>query len=596
MDAQAPFVLIDDARPSATGESGARLFANPHQILSCDHIDDVPQTRDRIEQAVADGHYVAGYMAYELGYALEPKLTPLLPDSRDGPLIWMGVFDAPVEVDDILFNTWAQAPHSIGEMRTALKRDDYITQVNQIREHIRAGDVYQINHTFKQRFEFSGSPLSLYAHLRRKQRAHYGALIADGSQHILSLSPELFFETQNTVVRTRPMKGTAARGATPMDDDAQKHWLCHDEKSKAENLMIVDLLRNDLGRVALVGSVNVTDLFTVETYPTLHQMTSGVEARLRPGTGFKNLMDALFPCGSVTGAPKLKAMEIIHNLESEPRGVYTGAMGYIAPNKDARFNVSIRTITLKNDAGEMGIGSGIVYDSDPASEWDECHLKADFLTKPHQPFELLETLLWERETGFALLQRHLDRLQNSAAYFCYPYAQDRVVTALHDGVGAQDADTLRVRLLLDQDGVPNVEIKPLNALNESGELRFVLSNQTIDKTNPFVFHKTTNRAFYDDERKRQHEITGCDEVVFLNEGGQITEGSITNIFIERDATLLTPPISCGLLNGTLRQNLIDAGSAVEAVLKPDDLQQAERIWLGNSVRGLMPARLINANL
>jgi len=593
-----PYVLIDDARLSAAPLStasaggaragGAKLFANPLNILTCDRADDAPGVLAKIDQALADGHHVAGYLAYELGYLLEPKLAPLLPQPLDGPLIWMGVFDEPEIIVSDTFDAWGQEPHSVGPMQPALTRDAYIDQVEQIRDHIRAGDVYQINHTFKQRFDFSGSPLSLYAHLRQKQRARYGALIATGESHILSLSPELFVKTQSGIAITRPMKGTAARAANPADDEARKHWLCHDEKSKAENLMIVDLLRNDLGRIALVGSVNVTDLFSVETYPTLHQMTSGVEAKLRPGTRFSDVIDALFPCGSVTGAPKVKAMEIIRSLETQPRGVYTGAVGYASPS-NMRFNVAIRTLKLGDGQGEMGIGSGIVYDSDPEQEWRECHLKARFLTDQDEPFSLLETLLWRPDDGFALLERHIARLTSSAAYFGYPLNNAEVVDALQNAVSQQDR-AQRVRLCSAADGRVTVETAPLAPLADAQGLRFVVSEQRIDPANPFVYHKTTNRAFYDDERTRQQAATGCDEVLFLNRDGQLTEGSITNLFVERDGQLLTPPVACGLLAGTLRQDLIDSGRAVEAVLTPEDLLTAEKIFLGNSVRGLIPAR------
>jgi len=590
MTPKPPYVVIDDARLTSTQGQGAKLFANPSRILTCVHAADAPAVLAEIDQALADGHHVAGYLAYELGYLLEPKLAPLLPQTLDGPLIWMGVFDAPEIIASDTFDAWAQDPHSVGSMQAALSREDYIDQVEQIRDHIRAGDVYQINHTFQQRFDFSGSPLSLYAHLRQKQRAQYGALIATGDSHILSLSPELFVESDAGVIRARPMKGTAARAANPANDEARKHWLCHDEKSKAENLMIVDLLRNDLGRIALVGSVNVTDLFSVETYPTLHQMTSGIEAKLRPGTRFSDIIDALFPCGSVTGAPKVKAMEIIRSLETQPRGVYTGAVGYAGP-QDLRFNVAIRTLRLTGGHGVMGIGSGIVYDSDPDQEWLECHLKARFLTAPHEPFALLETLLWQPSDGFALLDRHMARLASSAAYFGYLLDEAAVRNALQDAVSRQERDQ-RVRLCVAADGKVTVETAPLTPLANGKDLRFVMSNRHIDRDSPFVYHKTTNRAFYDDERTRLQALSDCDEVLFLNDQDELTEGSFTNLFVERDGQLLTPPIGCGVLAGTLRQDMIDSGRAIEAVLTREDLAQEQRIFLGNSVRGLITAHPI----
>lgn len=590
MPPKPPFVLIDDARVPAAASGGAQLYTNPSQILTCERPEDVPTVLKQIDQALDDGHHVAGYLAYELGYALEPKLMALMPNPLSGPLIWMGVFDAPQVLKDDMFEAWARDIHGVGDMRTTLGQNEYITQVEKIRAHIRAGDVYQINHTFKQRFDFSGSPLALYAQLRQKQRARYSALIATGERHILSLSPELFVTRNGANAQTRPMKGTAARAANPDDDEARKYWLCHDEKSKAENLMIVDLLRNDLSRIAELGSVQVTDLFTVETYPTLHQMTSGIEAKLSPGITFSDTVKALFPCGSVTGTPKFKAMEIIRSLETEPRGVYTGAIGCAAPQDVMRFNVAIRTIELSETQGEMGIGSGIVYDSDPGQEWQECHLKARFLTAPHQPFALLETLLWEPDKGFALLDLHIARLAASARYFCYPYDEIAVKDALSHVIPNDCETSLRLRFLLNEDGAIKVDAAPFAPPPTTEKMRFVLATQPIDRTIPFVYHKTTNRAFYDDERIRQQREYDCDEVLFLNETGELTEGSITNLFIKRGNVLLTPPVSCGLLAGTLRQNLIDTGRAVEAVLTPSDLKTGDAIYLGNSLRGLVSAQ------
>lgn len=589
MDITTPFVLFDDAR----GERGTRLFEKPERVLVCERAEDVGGTLAQIDQAIADGFYVAGYLAYELGYLLEPKLAKRLPDDLNGPLIWMGVFKTSRTLDaPALFKDWSKGSHSVGPLSAAITREQYIENVETVRDHIRAGDVYQINYTFKQSFEFSGSPLALYGALRNRQRASFGAVIATGERHILSLSPELFVETQDDTARTRPMKGTAPRAANPERDWEHRHWLCHDEKSKAENLMIVDLLRNDLSRVADVGTVNVTDLFSVETYPTLHQMTSGIEAKLRAGTTFSELLGALFPCGSITGAPKVKAMEIINTLEDGARGVYTGAVGYISASEGAHFNVAIRTLSLDNDGrGEMSIGSGIVYDSDAEAEWDECHLKAQFLTAAAPPaFSLLETFKWDHREGFALLDLHLDRLKASAAYFCLPYDEQDVQRALDTAVCNQDGPQ-KVRLTLDGDGNVEVKTKPLAALTKDGIVTVELSSQVVDTDSPFTYHKTTNRHFYDDERERLKAQTGCHEVLFFNDRGELTEGSFTNVFIEKNGDLLTPPIRGGLLGGTLRQGLLNKGRCVEAVLTRDDLKAPNKLFLGNAVRGLFQASL-----
>lgn len=587
----APFVLFDDA--STTG--GMRLYADLVRVITCTRPQDVLKTLAQIDQAIADGLHVAGYFAYEMGYALEDKLAHLCPADQDEPLIWMGVFnDAQIlsatQCDDLM-RDWASLPHTVGAMHADMTRARYRSQVEAIREHIRAGDVYQINYTFKQSFAYSGSPLALYAHLRPRQRARYGAVINTGDRHILSLSPELFVEAQGDTARTRPMKGTAARAPRSEDDATRRHWLSHDEKSQAENLMIVDLLRNDLGRIAELGTVTVTDLFTVETYPTLHQMTSGIEANLRAGTALSGVLGALYPCGSVTGAPKVKAMEIIHALEDGPRGVYTGSIGYASAADGARFNVAIRTLTLGNDGrGEMGIGSGIVYDSGSANEWDECHLKARFLTEDVPPFELLETLKWTPSEGFALLAHHFDRLADSAAYFGYAYDRALVQAALDQAVDGETGPR-RVRLTLDVQGRAAVETQALAPPATGAHMTYAVSDLTVDTDSPFTYHKTTNRAFYDGALGGVRGVV-ADEVLFLNAQGQLTEGSFTNVFVEKDGQLLTPPLSCGLLAGTLRRDLLDSGRAVEAVLTQADLGDPNRVFLGNSVRGLVPGKAI----
>jgi para-aminobenzoate synthetase/4-amino-4-deoxychorismate lyase len=393
---------------------------------------------------------------------------------------------------------------------------------------------------------------------------------------------------------TRPMKGTAPRGRTPREDARLKTWLAMDEKQRAENLMIVDLLRNDLGRVAKIGSVEVTDLFTVETYRSVHQMTSGISAELRSDMGLKDMLHALFPCGSVTGAPKVRAMEIIREIEAGPRGVYTGAIGHIAPSGDAQFNVAIRTVVLQAGQGEMGIGGGIVADSKAESEFEECLLKAHFLTKVDTPFELIETLRFEPGKGFHLLERHLARLQSSSAHFGYPFTRDAVMAALDAEAARIDAEVALVRLLLAEDGAITVTSTPIDLPTRDTVWRFVISDRRLDEKDPLFYHKTTRRQFYDREMERQKALTGCDEVVFVNKKGELTEGTRTTLFIEIDGRLFTPALTCGLLPGTLREELLDLprAAASEAVLTPQDLLAGDRIYLGNSVRGLVRAELI----
>ncbi len=594
---RAPFVLIDD---SLTGLLGGhcRLFADPVEIVTCSDPGRLGETLDAIAGASARGLYAAGFLSYELGYALEPRLAALTPPTGPTPLIWMGLFRKPKKLfwSDARRALYAgQRPGGweIHRPRYSLDRDAYLERVGAVRDYIAAGDVYQINLTFKHRFDWRGDPVMLYETLRRRQRVNYGALIGGPDWYVLSHSPELFFETDGRSIATRPMKGTAPRGLTAAEDSALAGWLCQDEKSRAENLMIVDLLRNDLGRIGEIGSVTVPELFSVESYRSVHQMTSTVRARLRRGLEIKDIVGALFPCGSVTGAPKIRAMEIIRELETDPRGVYTGAIGTIDPNGTAQFNVAIRTLFLDREGhGEMGIGSGIVFDSDAAAEHDECLLKGDFLTAVHEPFQLIETMRWRRDEGYYLLDRHLARLAASALRFRIPYAGFGIRDTLDKLAERLDGPT-RVRITLDEDGRLVVDSAPLDpaAVGDS-DVRFALAIRRVDSSNPFLYHKTTRRELLDGERERLAGATGCDEVVFVNERGELTEGSYSTLFVERGGTLFTPPLSCGLLDGTLRRELLENGDrpVEERVLYPRDLESAEAIWLGNSVRGLLRAR------
>ena len=594
----APFVLLDDR---LSGGAAGLLFEEPLEIVRCDTPGTLEAALTRLTEGLARGLSAAGFLSYELGYLMEPKLAPLLPREREQPLVWMGLFAGPRRLDGAATERFLRARveggHSLGALRLSLERAQYLEALARVKNYIAAGDVYQINLTFKYLFELAGDPLSLYAELREKQKVAHGAFVRTGDFDVLSLSPELFVSVSDGRVLAKPMKGTAPRRPTAAADAAERAWLHGDVKSRAENLMIVDLLRNDLGRVAEIGSVSVPALFTLETYRTVHQMTSSITARLRPEVGLRELLRSLFPCGSVTGAPKVRAMEIIRELEPSPRGVYTGAIGMFGPQGAAALNVAIRTLVLRPGRGgadwqgEMGIGSGVVADSEPAAEFEECLLKARFLTEPHAPFRLIETLRWRAGQRYARLDRHLARLAASAAHFgfsCDPGAVRDGLAAHAETFGAED---MRVRLTLGEAGDLEIEATPLPRGAPEAVLRYALSDRPIDRTSPFFFHKTTRRAFYEGELARLRAATGCDEAILVNERGELTEGTRTNLFVELGGRLLTPPVDCGLLDGTLRRELLEESelSVEESVLRPEDLRRAERVLLGNSLRGLMPA-------
>jgi para-aminobenzoate synthetase/4-amino-4-deoxychorismate lyase len=580
-------VLLHDTLDPA----GANLlFSAPRETLVAHDAAGVHTALARLEAANAAGLHAAGFLAYELGFVFEERLAPLLPPPGATPLLWLGLYDAPQrltadQADAFLMEAAGASTGTAVDVTPRIDEAGYGKAFDAVKALIAAGDTYQVNLTFKAGFRLEGDPVALYRDLVRKQPVAYGALLNTGSQWILSRSPELFVSSRSGTLAARPMKGTLPRGRTSAEDAARRLALAADAKNRAENLMIVDLLRNDLGRIAEIGTVKVTDLFTVETYSTLHTMTSGIMAQRRPGITTTQLLAHLFPCGSITGAPKLRAMEIIHDVETGPRGVYTGSIGHFAPDGDLTLSVAIRTATIDNEGrGEIGIGGGIVADSVAADEYREALLKMAFLAAPAPPVTLIETLRWDRATGYDLLARHLERMAASASYFGLPFPRD-VILALLEG---QDfpALAMRVRLTLDASG-PAVTAVPLP--HNPPVFRFAIAPESLDSTSLWLLHKTTNRAFYDEPRQRAQASMGVDEVVFCNERGELTEGSITSLFIERDGLLLTPPLSSGLLPGTLRAELLATGKATEQVLTLADLATADAIWLGNSVRGLLRA-------
>ncbi|MET0638707.1 MAG: aminodeoxychorismate synthase component I [Hyphomicrobium sp.] len=585
------FVLLDN---STSLDAVSELFEKPVEIIRADGPEDIDVALSAIQAGVARGLHAAGFFSYELGYLLEPKLAHLLPPQRKVPLLWFGLYTAPRQLTGAEVQGWlteeAIGNPTLGELAHSWDSNSYLKRFTEVQKNIRSGDIYQLNLTFKAKFKLEGSPLALYRDLRLKQRVAYAGLVDTGDVTILSASPELFINQHDRIIETRPMKGTASRAGTPEGESEVRRALSKDVKNRAENLMIVDLMRNDLGRIADLGSVSVTDLFTVETFKTLHQMTSGVQARLRDGVGIVDVLKAIFPPGSITGAPKIRAMELIRELETESRGVYCGAIGRFSPDGSAQFNVAIRTAVVdRKGNGEMGIGSGIVADSDGPKEYAECLLKMKFLTDPVRRFELIETMLYVPGDGLWLKGYHLMRLAASAAYFGFAYDASKVRDAIDAAIATAPDERLRVRLLLDEDGGVSATVTPQAETPGDAVMRYVISDARVSSADLFLYHKTTRRELYDREWKHYADTLGADEVIYLNENGELAEGSRTSIFIERDGRLLTPRLAAGLLPGTLRAALIDDGRAVEARLTVDDINTAKATYLGNSVRGLVRA-------
>jgi para-aminobenzoate synthetase/4-amino-4-deoxychorismate lyase len=562
----------------------------------------VPALVETIEDVTSNGKYVAGYLSYEAGY---PFVDLPAPTTREAPVAWFGVYEAPVrvgpgEVDrglDLLGGKTAPLEGAL-----SVKRDAYTSAIEQIRGHIQAGDVYQINYTAPVHFSAPEDPRLLYRRLRRRQHAPYGAYLNVGDRQILSCSPELFFRRDGARIVTRPMKGTVRRGRTLEEDRALRDELAADPKNRAENLMIVDLLRNDLSVCCRPGSVEVPDLYTTEPYDTVTQMTSTVEGRLRSGQGLSDVLRALFPCGSVTGAPRRRAMRLIRELEPTPRGVYCGAIGMAGP-ETAVFNVAIRTAVIDGEGGTMGVGSGVVWDSDPDSEYEECGLKTQFLTSSatsrqsspdDAPPRLIETMRFDG-VRFPLLDRHVERLARSAAYFGYPFEASRFRRRLDTiATDANVHSVLKVRATLDRWGRIALQTGPVEG--KESPWRLTIAGERVEAGDPLFFHKTTHRRVYE-RALAAAQAEGADEAILLNEAGEVTEGTYSNVFVRRNDSLLTPPASSGLLAGVYRDYVLETQErARERVLTLDDLERADAIYCCNAVRGWCEAVLEPASI
>ena len=544
-----------------------RVFREPVAVLEAGSAGDVAMVLAEAEAGGMRGLYAVGYVSYEAAPAFDRALRVC--DGARMPLAWFELYDRFME------ESAAPAPAAAVDWSIP-DRGRFVQSVARIREEIAAGHTYQANLTARLTAELEADPLALYESLRRAQGVGYHAFIDTRDFTILSASPELFFEVRGRRIRTRPMKGTRARGRFAEEDERAARELAASEKDRAENLMIVDLLRNDLGRVAEMGSVDVTSLFHVERYRTVFQMTSVIEAQLGRDVTLRDVFAALFPCGSVTGAPKISTMRLIAELEAEPREVYCGAIGIIEPGGDATFNVPIRTVWLDN-AGRRavyGTGAGITYDSDPDAEYDEIVAKSAVLTEEWPDFDLLETL---RMQDFTLLRldRHIARVMDSARYFGITVEESDIRAALATTLGPGLA---RVRLLVDLRGSARAETL---SFDDAQPAHVALADVPVQSSDRFLFHKTTHRRVYDDRR------AGHWDVLLWNERGELTEFTRGNVVVEIDGQMLTPARGCGLLAGTYRAELLESGTIREAVIMVEDLKRATRVWLISSLREMV---------
>ncbi|MFD1032554.1 aminodeoxychorismate synthase component I [Metaplanococcus flavidus] len=566
------------------GEIEPLTFADPIQVLQTRELGEVPAIMKKVEEAVDQGFYAAGFVSYEAAPAFQPEMKTR--EIGVLPLIWFGIFEQPTAIAEDVPKSEA---YSVGNWKMAGSPGAYKEGIKQIKQTIEEGHTYQVNYTERLRADFSGSDSAFYRQLARNQQADYGAYLNIGNFSILSASPELFFRVDNGRLTTKPMKGTAARGRTLEEDKTRMSELLASDKERAENLMIVDLLRNDMSRLANKGTVKVDKLFEVETYPTVHQMTSTIRAELAPGLTISDWFKALFPCGSITGAPKISTMKTIAELEATPREVYCGAIGYITPDKNAVFNVPIRTVMIDNENGiaRYGVGGGVTWDSTSEGEFQELQTKAEVLTARRPEFQLLESLKLENGS-YPLLDYHMKRIMDSAVYFKYSANHEVIEAELRKIADEFPAGVYKVRLLLDHGGKVSLEAQETAVITEP--VPCVLAPSPVDSGNAFLFHKTTHRQMYEKADEMMPPETFS--VLLWNEKGELTEFAIGNLVVERAGQFYTPPVSCGLLPGTFRQQLLDAGEIIERIILKDELGDFDAIWFINSVRGWLRVKMI----
>ena len=589
-------------------------FEEPYRIISACSTEEVLPALNTVEALVrAHGWHAAGFLSYEAGSAFDAALrTHKL---RDFPLLWFGLYAKAVEIDLPDPN---YAAYTLADPKPSISRADYDRAIRRVKRYIESGDTYQVNYTLRLHTAFHGDPWHLFLAMVRAQTdsrfqipdsrlkpqirnqesgirnqesvsAGYAAYVDMGSYALCSASPELFFRFESGRLTCKPMKGTVHRGRMLDEDKALSSWLQNSEKNRAENLMIVDMIRNDLGRVAEFGSVRVAAMFEVERHPTLWQMTSTITARCsRP---LAEIFTALFPCASITGAPKVRTSEIIAELESVPRGIYTGSIGFLAPDGTAQFSIAIRTAVVDRGGGqvEYGSGGGIVWDSGSKDEYTEALLKARVLTEQRPEFSLLETMRWTREDSYYLLEYHLLRLAASAEYFGYSVDSGSIRQQLLDQATIFGNEPRRVRLLVARNGAVEIQADMLDEKEAERSLRVALAREPVNSAEVFLYHKTTNRLIYENARDSRPD---CDDVLLWNEKDELTESCVANIVVEMDGRLYTPPVDCGLLAGTFRAWLLDQGKIRERRLKISDLARCSKIHLINSVRKWQEAALI----
>ena len=581
--------------PHLYDNSFSYLFIDPVETVTIKTTRSLEKKLKKIDSLIKEGYSAYSIINYEAGYLFEKKLHPLL-DGKENLIQFY--FCNPKNVlkiksSSLSVNNTNQS-FEIKNFKINNTRQEFRKNINAIKKYIKQGDTYQVNYTVKGKFKFYGDLSDLFIKLSYSQSALYSALINNKDKIILSLSPELFFEIDGKSITARPMKGTVRRGYDIQADKMNKYNLLNSEKNRAENVMIVDLLRNDLGRISKSGSVQVPKLFDIEKYETLYQMVSEISSRLKKEVTISEVIKNIFPCGSITGAPKISTMGIINRIEKEPRGIYTGSIGFIHKQKKI-FNVAIRTLVInkKSIKGELGLGSGIVWDSDAEQEFQETILKSRFLTKPESEFELFETMLLENRK-ILLLEEHLLRLKSSASFFLFRYDDNKIQKAIHKTILNSDShNKQKLKLLISKWGEVKIDISDVLAPPE--KIKVIISKSRIKTGNKYQYFKTTNRKIYDKENIF-FSRRGFFDIIYFNERSELAEGAITNIFLKRGDTYFTPPQTSGILPGVYRKFMLRSNSSVkEKVLYFEDLMSAEEIILTNALRGEIKVNYLYLN-
>jgi para-aminobenzoate synthetase/4-amino-4-deoxychorismate lyase len=570
-------ILFDDKRKTWCH------FADPHQVFCVYDINEVKSTLEKVESlAAAFGYYAVGFVSYDATATFLPQTAPHI--APNFPLLWFGLYGPPIESQHL---SEPAGDVKLGQWVPDISKKEYERSFHEIKRQIETGYTYQVNLTFRLKSSIDGDPYALFVNMVRAQQKCYGAFIDTGDLIISSASPELFFTRYGETIKSMPMKGTSPRGRSTQEDLQNSKALQSSIKNRAENIMIVDMIRNDIGRIAKTGSVRVNPLFHIEKYPTLLQMTSTVWGKTNKSV--TELFSALFPCASITGAPKISTIKIITDCEKSPRKIYTGAIGFIDPKRNCQFNVAIRTaiINKSEKTVEYGIGGGIVWDSTLRSEYDEAILKANVITQKRPIFSIKEAILWDPTTGFFLLKEHLHRMKRTADYFGFPLnSRDfelqlyAATTSLHQ--------SHKIKVELNQTGQLLIVPEPIANTGTTQFVNLKLSSSQVNSNNPFLYHKTTQWA----QIFPEHSANPEEDFLYTNEKGEVTESAIANLVVFDGRHYFTPPIECGLLGGTFRNYLVSNGLLREKLILLEDLPSYKKLYLINSVRGWRPAKII----